>query len=262
MIDLQAILVEYPADLRNFQEAILREYIQHQILDIIFTSPLAKDVVFLGGTALRIGYGNSRFSEDLDFDNLSLDNDKLLTLSKLLTTKLESRGLVNTINIKAQKGRRLKIRFTDLLYPLGLSPHKDARAMIHVDLAAQNFAYSPAIFKLNKFDLSTAIPLVSKELLLAQKLVTAFNRPRAKGRDFYDIAFLIESGIEPEFAYLEQRLQINSWSDLKTYLLRELTKQNLNVLAKDVAPFLFDPGDQRRVVDLRERLNVWLSKRE
>ena len=72
MITLDQILAAYPENLRAFKESILKEYLQYKILNSIFNSEHANKLAFLGGTALRIVYGSTRFSEDLDFDNFAL----------------------------------------------------------------------------------------------------------------------------------------------------------------------------------------------
>ena len=66
MLELDQIISFYPEKLRIFKKNILREYLQYKILEIIFNSPFANKVVFMGGTALRIFYDNARFSEDLN----------------------------------------------------------------------------------------------------------------------------------------------------------------------------------------------------
>lgn len=45
----------------------LREEWEMVILKALFDSPLGKNLIFKGGTALRLAYGSPRFSEDLDF---------------------------------------------------------------------------------------------------------------------------------------------------------------------------------------------------
>ena len=69
MLDLAQIQAQYPVTLRPFGRFILREYLQHKLLQLIYDSPLGARFIFLGGTCLRIVHGNRRFSEDLDFDN-------------------------------------------------------------------------------------------------------------------------------------------------------------------------------------------------
>ena len=73
MISLDQILTQYPEQLRLFRESILKEYLQYKILKSIFDQKSSEKLVFLGGTALRIIHGSTRFSEDLDFDNFDLD---------------------------------------------------------------------------------------------------------------------------------------------------------------------------------------------
>lgn len=46
---------------------ILREWWEVIILRDLFASPIGGNIVFKGGTALRLAYGSPRFSDDLDF---------------------------------------------------------------------------------------------------------------------------------------------------------------------------------------------------
>ena len=78
MLTLSEIEKVYPESLRGFKRFILREYLQHKLLQILFDSEYANELCFLGGTCLRIVHGNTRFSEDLDFtilDETELVND-------------------------------------------------------------------------------------------------------------------------------------------------------------------------------------------
>src|SRR3989338_1462264 len=49
---------------------LLREEWEMVILKRLFESALGKNLVFKGGTALRLAYNSPRFSEDLDFSIL------------------------------------------------------------------------------------------------------------------------------------------------------------------------------------------------
>lgn len=46
---------------------VVREYWEMVFLDALLSSEHGKNLVFRGGTALRLAYGSPRFSEDLDF---------------------------------------------------------------------------------------------------------------------------------------------------------------------------------------------------
>jgi len=43
-----------------------RDYVQHLLLNQLYYR--SQDLIFKGGTALRLVYGGNRYSEDLDFN--------------------------------------------------------------------------------------------------------------------------------------------------------------------------------------------------
>ena len=55
---------------------IVREYFQHLFLSQLYRMEKSDNLLFKGGTALRIIYGSPRFSEDLDF-SISLEDENL-----------------------------------------------------------------------------------------------------------------------------------------------------------------------------------------
>jgi predicted nucleotidyltransferase component of viral defense system len=67
MLELGQIESFYPESYRAFKKNILREYLQYKILEILFDSKYANNLVFMGGTSIRIICGSNRFSEYLDF---------------------------------------------------------------------------------------------------------------------------------------------------------------------------------------------------
>ena len=75
MLSLKELKPYYPESLHDYERFIIREYLQYKILEIVFESPYENKLAFMGGTCLRIVHNNSRFSEDLDFDNFDLTMD-------------------------------------------------------------------------------------------------------------------------------------------------------------------------------------------
>jgi Nucleotidyl transferase AbiEii toxin, Type IV TA system len=59
---------------------------------------------------------------------------------------------------------------------------------------------------MNKFDVQTNILTISPQLLLSQKIHTVFERKRIKGRDFFDIVFLLGITQNPDYRYLQEKL--------------------------------------------------------
>lgn len=255
MITLDQILANYPQNLRAFKESILKEYLQYKILKSIFNSEHANKLAFLGGTALRIVYGSTRFSEDLDFDNFALNEVEFIELSKTIQNDLALEGLDVEVNTVTKNAYRIKIRIPKLLFDSGLSPLIEHKILIQVDTVPQNFKYEPEKPLLNKFDVFTQINAVPKDLLLAQKIFASVNRKRIMGRDFFDIVFLHGIGAKPNFAYLKKNISVDNQHDLKKYLLDKTASLNFDDLAKDVEPLLFDPRDTKKVLLFREFVN-------
>lgn len=254
MITLDQILAEYPENLRIFRESILKEYLQYKILNSIFNSQYSDKLAFLGGTALRIIYGSTRFSEDLDFDNFNLKEEEFKDLGEIIQKDLGLEGLESEINTVTKNAYRIKIRIPKLLFDLGLSAMSEHKILIQVDTVPQNFEYVPDKPLLNKWDVFTQINAVPKDILLAQKIYASVNRKRKMGRDFFDIVFLNGINAKPNFAYLKKNIGIDNAKDLKKYLLEKTARLNFEELARDVEPLLFDQRDKKRVLLFREFL--------
>ena len=67
MLALSDIASFYPDHMKRYPRFMLREYLQHKILEIVFRSRHSKGALFHGGSCLRIIHKSHRFSENLDF---------------------------------------------------------------------------------------------------------------------------------------------------------------------------------------------------
>lgn len=248
MLSLDEIKRTYPENLQSFDRFILREYLQYKILEIIFETPFRNQLVFLGGTSLRIVHGNRRFSEDLDFDNFDLSKTDFDDLTAILKRKLEKLGLqIEMRNVK--KGAfHCYLRFPEMLQKEGLTNHKAEKILIQLDTESHNFQYAPDTPLLNKFDVFTQIKVCPPELLLAQKFYAVINRKRNKGRDFFDIIFLLGQDITPNYDYLKFKLDIDTGDDLRKLVIEKCSQLNMKEMADDVKPFLFNPDDVKRIL--------------
>ncbi len=92
MLDIKHIESFYPENLRPFKRNLLREYVQYKILETLYESDWSQKLVFTGGTAIHLLHGNTRFSEDLDFDNLGLDTSHFGFLISAVVTSLRRNG--------------------------------------------------------------------------------------------------------------------------------------------------------------------------
>lgn len=252
MLSLEQIQQQYPATLQKFPGNVLREYLQYKILDIISHSPLAPKLSFLGGTALRIIHGNTRFSEDLDFDNFGLTKEEFVSISGEVERGLEAEGMTVEISFAGKEAFRCNIRFPALLYDAGLSPLLEQKILLQIDTLAHGVQYEPELKQLNKFDVFTDLRVTPIEILFSQKLYACVNRPRAKGRDFFDIVFLLSRSVTPDYSYLEEKIGVSNAEALRVYILEKTRTYNFSDLAEDVKPFLFTPADAVRVERFKE----------
>lgn len=246
MLTLEDIQRQYPEHLRTSRSELLREYLQYKMLEIIFASEYAAKLVFIGGTALRIVHGNSRFSEDLDFDNFGLTEEEFRKMADKVKSGLEANGFKVEISFGGRGSHRCNVRFPRLLFDSGLSQHPSQKVLVQIDSLAQGFDYKPERKMLNKFDVFTEVFVPSVDLLLSQKINAMLTRKRAKGRDFYDIIFLL-SFTKPNYQLLEQRCGITGSEGLRAKLVEISSGLDFIQLAQDVRKFLFNPNDVKKV---------------
>ncbi len=246
MLSYSEIKKNYPTSLHQFPRFILREYLQYRLLRSIFESRFASQYAFLGGTCLRIVHGNQRFSEDLDFDNFQLSEAEFESLSIVIQKDMAAEGYEVEMQTVHKGAYHCYIRFPELLFKEGLSGHRSEKILIQLDTEPQNFDFQPTAFLLNQFDVFTQIFVTPPDLLLSQKFYAICNRPRNKGRDFFDANFLL-SFTRPNYDYLHQKLGVKDEKSLKDRLLARCSELDMAEMAADVQPFLFNPSDTKRV---------------
>ena len=255
MLTLAEIEKFYPENLRSYKRFLLREYLQYKILQIIYDSEYANSLAFIGGTCLRIVYGNSRFSEDLDFDNFNIEEAAFGNIASLIEKELSKEGYSVEMKTVYRGAYHCLIRFPELLFKEGLSGHLEEKILIQLDTEPQNFDFAPEGFLLNRFDVFTQILITPKDILLAQKFFAILNRPRNKGRDFFDIVFLLSLTDRPNYDYLNLKLGITGSKELKERVLKRCQEINMQEMASDVAPFLFNASDTKKVLFFSDYLN-------
>ena len=256
MLELRQIESFFPEYLRGFKRNLLREYLQYKILDAIFSSRYGQKLVFMGGTAIHIVHGLTRFSEDLDFDNRGLTRGDFRALTRDVAKRLTLEGYVIETGTSFKGAFSADIKVMDVLFAQGISGHREEKILIKLDAESQKFKYDPERVVINKFDVFTGIKVVPADILLAQKFYAILARPRAMGRDFYDAVFLAGRA-KPDFAYLKERAGIADKEGLKSALLEHCAKLDFKLLAKDVTQFLFSSDDAKKVLLFPEYVKGW-----
>jgi predicted nucleotidyltransferase component of viral defense system len=254
MLSLNEIKKHYTDRENNFPQLILKEYLQYKILDIIFSSQYGDRLFFMGGTAVRVAYGSDRFSEDLDLDNNGLTKKDFEKLTDYIKKELERDGLEVEFRNTFQNVYHYYLKFPKILFENKISPLKDEKIMIRLDSFNTKISYKAEVKVISKADVFGEIKVYSKELILAQKIETLFNRKRSKGRDIYDVVYLF-SFSNPDYQYLEKTLGISNKKKLIEKMRFLFSENDLKILAEDVKPFLIDT---KKLVQV-EKFNLWLA---
>lgn len=212
---------------------IMREYLQLVFLSYLYQTKLARQIYFKGGTAIKLLFGSPRFSEDLDFSTLcnKLQIKQIIQqLEKILQKELP--GLQILILYSGKTGIRYRIKYqpSDSKYPLTV------RLDFTIVKKIGQITISPL---LTKFPI-TIFPLVSHlsdTEILTEKIHALANRN--KGRDLFDIWYLLEKGVVIDKKLIQPRLQT---------LISKVERYPQNRLNLDLAQFL--PKSQREIIGI------------
>ena len=131
------------------------------------------------------------------------------------------------------------------------------KILVQLDTEPQNFEYSPTEIIINKFGVFEKIRSTTLSILMAQKFYAVLNRKRNKGRDFFDLAFLMALDVKPDRRYIHQKLDLVDQKELKRAVLNHCKSLGMNAMARDVEPFLFIPGDTKKVLFFEDLLQAY-----
>ncbi|RZJ89036.1 MAG: nucleotidyl transferase AbiEii/AbiGii toxin family protein [Hymenobacter sp.] len=215
MLRRPQIKAQYPAALQPFSCFILRKYLQHKLLQLIYDSLLGDRFFFLGDTSLRIVHGNSFFLVALDFDNTGVTTAEFGELAAVVARGMELEGYKVSMKMVLEDAYHCHVRFPELLFKEGLSGYREERILIQLDTESQHFAFEPELSLFNRFDIFTQIQTTPPDPLLAQKFYIILHHSRNKGRDFCNTVFLLGRQATPNYAYLTQKRGIETPADLR-----------------------------------------------
>ncbi len=233
---------------RAFDPMILKEYIQCQTLEYLSRQPGAAGMAFIGGTCLRLVHGINRFSENLDFDCKDMDKIQFLHLTDNLLAYLEKSGYKveakdrESVNLTAF---RRSIYFPELLYALHLSGYREQRFLMKIETQDQEIEYPYETVFLNRCGFLFPLNVAPISVLCAMKVLAALTR--SKGRDFYDLMFLLQRS-EPDYGFLEQKTAIHNKSRLIAELIKKADSTDLSRKRRDFEHLLIEKSDADRIL--------------
>jgi len=255
MLNFEQIKNYFPPQIREnpaHNKYILKEYIQLMILNFLSSSKYVKKIAFIGDTNLRLLKGIDRFSEDLDFDCKDFSIEEFVEMSQSVLTFLKRSGIkAETREKQSDKltAFRSRFYFPELLFELGLSAYKEERFLIKIESQNQKFEYTPQMATISGCGFFMSFPVPPDDILCAMKISALLSR--AKGRDFYDVMFLL-SQTNPNYDYLAQKQGIHNLMELKIKLEETINKVDLHNKSKDFEHLLFNKENKNRILHFKE----------
>ena len=255
MIQLELIKNFFSPEIREnalFQKYMLKEYIQLQILDFLSTTPFVKKIAFIGGTYLRLAKGIDRFSEDLGFDCKNFSKEEFMKMTDTVINFLKRDGMrveVRDRENKKMTAFRRNIHFPELPFELGISGHKEERFLIKIESEDQQIPYNPILTNIKGCGFYFPFPVPPDDVICSMKISAMLSR--GKGRDFYDVMFLLAQ-TQPDYSYLAEKCNVYNLAELKISVLETLEKVDLNIKKRDFEHLLFNKRNSERILSIGE----------
>lgn len=255
MIEIEKIKKYFPQQIQQnpvFNKYMVKEYLQLLILDYLSSSSYIGKLRFIGGTNLRLVKGIDRFSEDLDFDCKNLSKDEFVEMTDKVLIFLQRNGYrVETrdrYNDKLKAFRR-SIYFPEFLFDLGLSAHREERFLIKIESQDQQIDYESVMAHVKGCGFYFPFPVPTDDTLCAMKISAMLSRQ--KGRDFYDVMFLLALS-KPDYSFLSQRSGISNLQELKKAVEIMLNTVDLKKKTRDFEHLLFNKNNSKRILYFKE----------
>ena len=223
----QEVLIRAATAGQTTELNVAREYCQHLFLSAFYGQAGSEQVMFMGGTALKIAYGSPRFSEDLDFSGFGVTVSLIENWVLTTTGEIEQHGIGAQLReSKTTSGGYLATVDCHLYdYPV--------RILIEVSLRSQKKgARQPkdrsgsGMLITPNFLPAYTLTLLPEKRLVEEKINALLTR--GKPRDYFDVYFLLRKGMispdqMPRLAEVKQRLQhstMNFQRELAQFLPR------------------------------------------
>ncbi len=235
------------------RRSVVREYLQARIIQSMQDSKAFLKMAFLGGTSLRFLYSIPRYSEDLDFSLLPDKNIDFDNLLNRITRDLEAEDYL--IKIKKTKPKIVLssfIKFPYLLYELGISPHRDETLSVKIEIDTNPPCGEITETTLIRKYVTLNILHYDRSSLFAGKLHAILTRKYTKGRDLFDLIWILSGSEwpEPNYILLNNALGQTGWSgskvdanNWKEVIKGHISNINWKQVSADVLPFLEREGD-------------------
>ena len=231
---------------------ILKEYLQFPVLNFIYNSKEYRSMIFTGGSCLRVCFGLPRFSEDLDFD-LQKGDWEGFSVDRLAKDVREyfRKKLLFAVETKVQGDSRIYLKFA-VLRELELANRSESD-LLYVKIETEVSSFEDPVIEVQpvfRYGYNFVVRRYDLRFLMTGKIRAIFSRNwfsgddneiDVKGRDFYDLYWYLDRGIEPDYKSLEKDVKIRNKEELIEQLGYKIKKElDPQKLSYDLKNFLRD----------------------
>lgn len=235
------------------QTTVFREYLQIFFLSELYSQKQSKDIFFKGGTALHLIYKAPRFSEDLDFSVGLKSNDFSIFILKLLK-EISKKEAIKFKEKKSIAGKRFLLTATPMVLPY--------ETFVNLD-----FSFREKIMAPQKSIIETDYPVLftsyiyhlSKDEIFAEKIRALLTR--AKGRDLYDLWYLITQGAQIDKTLVKEKLKYYHLEKVKKdKILEKIGRFSKKDFVLDMRPFV-PLNEKDKLEELFDFIKDFLKKK-
>jgi len=234
--------------------SIEREYLQLIFLSHLYQHKKSGEIYFKGGTALRLLYGSSRFSEDLDFTSIYDKKmiEKIITdVEKSIQSELPELNI--SVLYSGTNGIRYRIKYKTLDFKFPFVIRLDISSCIKITAHET----TPIISKYPIVNFPIVVHLSQAEIFV-EKIRALLGR--SKGRDLYDAWYLFEKGVNLNQNLIEKKMKEVDKLYNKKMLLKKIKNFSDKQLDQDLAQFL--PLSQKKAIPMiKTKLSEYIDKR-
>ena len=202
---LQTVVDENKSLYKGYLHNLLKSHLQLLVLNFIYNGKYAF-LIFKGGSCLRICFGLPRLSEDLDFDYEK--SFEIKQFFKELSAYIRREQNFPQLETRASK-ERLYLKFP-ILRTLGIATRSESdKLYVKIELSqAKKCRFKTELQPIFEQGFSFLIKRYDLPTLMAGKIEAVLQRVwfkgkkseiAIKGRDYFDLYWYLQKGIEPNY---------------------------------------------------------------
>lgn len=235
------------------ESTVFREYLQIIFLNKLYKQKDSSKVFFKGGTAIHLLLGAPRFSEDLNF-TVELPETNFIPF-------------INTVFNEIFKEEEISFKERETITGKRFLLTAKPGALSYATFINLDFSFREKVLQPRKSTIDTPYPIIftsfiyhlSPEEICAEKIRAILTRQ--KGRDYFDLWFLMSKGVIVNSELVKKKLQYYkiTGSQIKP-LIKNIQEFPVKDFVADLRPFV--PINERGELEKRfEYIKTYFSEK-